>query len=81
MSDKNLFRISDFNSLVVGKRYIVEVKDSCWGKSNVLYCGRPFKNKRELCFTYGDTVESWRTNWNISACKSNLKVWEVNYDN
>lgn len=39
MSDKNLFRISDFNSLIVGQYYIVELKNSCWGKAKVLYCG------------------------------------------
>lgn len=78
MSDKNLFRISDFNSLIVGQHYIVELKNSCWGKAKVLYCGTCKRGTlTEYRFTFGQTVDSWVCNWNIVSVKSRLKVWGI----
>lgn len=67
----SLSRIRDFNSLIIGKHYYV----SCgiWS-GKMIYCGH-VHNKRQYTFTFGDTVESWKNNFNICACKSNLEVY------
>lgn len=64
-------RIYDFESLVIGEKYFV--KSGIWS-GNVTYCGQVAEpNKYVFCF--GDDAESWRTRFNITACKSNLKVY------
>lgn len=67
--------IKDFNLLEVGKVY--DVRCDIW-HANLIYCGSVQKGKRIYYrFTFGKTVEDWKTNFNIFATKSNLKVKEI----
>lgn len=71
----SLKRVS-VDSLVIGKKYVVEIKGSFWNTNSPLtYIGTPFKNKREHYFSYG-TLNDWKNNFGVCACKSNLKVYE-----
>ena len=68
-------RIYDYTTLVVGKRYIVFC--GVW-QGALIYCGTVNRFARiEYLFTYGKTVEDWHKSFNICACKSKIKVFEI----
>lgn len=63
------------SDLVVGKKYLLDT--GFWGYNKLLYCGEVKEGRRtKYRFTFGETVESWKYNFNFVACKSNFKIIE-----
>ena len=61
------------NELEIGKKYLLDT--GFWGLNKLLYCGIVKEGKRiKYRFTFGETVDSWRYNFNFVACKSNFKI-------
>lgn len=65
-------RIRNFENLEIGKKYFVVCGIWC---ANAIYCGHVI-NKKEYTFTFGNSVNEWKNNFNISSCKSNIEVFE-----
>ena len=63
------------NELEIGKKYLLDT--GFWGYNKLLYCGVVKEGKRiKYRFTFGDTVDSWRYNFNYVVCKSRFKIIE-----
>lgn len=68
-------RITDFNTLVIGKRY--QVYCGVW-QGKLLYCGFENHGKRIYHrFTYADNVAGWKNSFNLYSTKSNFKVFDL----
>ena len=69
-------RIYDYTKLEVGKKY--RVYCGVWS-GDLIYCGTVTISAHhiEYLFTYGKTVEDWHNSFNICACKSKIKVFEI----
>ena len=66
-------RINDLSKLAIGTKYRVEC--DIW-KADLIYCGHVHSDK-DYTFTFGETVDSWRQNFNVVAPKSRLKIYAI----
>lgn len=66
------------SQLVVGRRYYVECGAICCYVAFVR--SENSKSRTYYRFTYADRVENWRYSFGLRATKSNLKIFELNFN-
>ena len=78
--EKNMCKLKRIgvSQLVVGRRYYVECGTICCYVAFV--CSENSKSRTYYRFTYADRVENWRYSFGLRSTKSNLKIFELNFN-